>query len=81
VESALTRREAECLEWAARGNTTREIAMTLGISQRTVKKYLGGAMMKLDASTRTEAVAKAIGAGLLDGRANSRPQARSKVSR
>lgn len=61
----LTPRETEVLTAAARGMSNKEIARDLGISLHTVKFHLESLTRKLGASGRTEAVAKAIGMGLL----------------
>ena len=56
----LTRRELECLVWAAQGKDQKSIAVILGISEHTVRNYLDVARLKLDCATTTQAVAKAI---------------------
>lgn len=66
----LSRRERECLYWAARGKTFSEIAIILALSERTVKFYLDVARHKLSATNVTEAVAKAVAANVLDERVN-----------
>ncbi|WAL41011.1 response regulator transcription factor [Brevibacterium sp. BRM-1] len=63
---ALSRRELEILEAAATGESNREIAASLFISQATVKTHLVHVFDKLGAATRTEAVAKARELGLID---------------
>lgn len=64
-QSILSPRERECLRWAARGKTSPEIAMILNRSVDTVRLHIKNAMLKLDASTRTHAVAKAVHLGVL----------------
>ena len=64
-ERALTDRERECLLWAARGKTAWETSMILSISESAVKKHLGRSAAKLNALTRTHAVANAISRGLI----------------
>ena len=59
----LTRREAEVLALVARGNTTPEIADVLGIRPATVRTHVEHARDKLGATTRAEAVAKALATG------------------
>lgn len=59
-------RERDVLAWAARGKTMAETADILGISESTVEEYVRGALRKLDAVTKAQAVAKAIYAGLID---------------
>lgn len=61
----LTPRETEVLAAAAQGMSNKEIARELGISLHTVKFHLESLTRKLHAQGRTEAVAKAIGLGLL----------------
>lgn len=61
----LSRRERECLFWAAKGKTFGEIATILTISERTVKFYLDVARHKLGAMNITEAVAKAVSMNIL----------------
>lgn len=61
----LSPREAECLSWAALGKTSPEIALILDRSVETVRLHIKNAMLKLDASTRTHAVAKAVQLGVL----------------
>jgi DNA-binding CsgD family transcriptional regulator len=61
----LTRRELECLTWAARGKTEEEIGLIIGRSPATARFHLRNAMAKLDASNRTHAVARACSRGLV----------------
>lgn len=62
----LSRRELECLRLASEGNTSAEIAEKLNLSERTVEHYLTSAARKLNANTRTQAVAIALRSGILD---------------
>jgi DNA-binding CsgD family transcriptional regulator len=59
VVVAISPREAECLEWSARGKTIVETAMILGLSQSTVRHLLDSARLKLGAATKSQAVARA----------------------
>lgn len=61
----LTDRELEVLTLLAGGARNRDIAEALFISERTVKVHVANLMDKLEARTRTEAVARAIQLGLL----------------
>lgn len=61
----LSRRERECLYWAAKGKTFGEIAIILALSERTVKFYLDVARHKLGAMNITEAVAKGVSMNIL----------------
>jgi DNA-binding NarL/FixJ family response regulator len=62
---ALTRREREVLSLVAKGMTNDGIGAKLRISAETVQTHVRNAMAKLDASTRTEAVASALRASLI----------------
>lgn len=61
----LSPREADVLRGVAAGQTNKAIAVKLGISEHTVKFHLGGAMSKLGAASRAEAVATALRRGLI----------------
>jgi DNA-binding NarL/FixJ family response regulator len=61
----LTEREKEVLTWVGRGKTSAEIAIILGLSERTVNFHCDQAMRRLDVINRTQAVAKAIAHGLI----------------
>ena len=60
---SLTPRELEVLQLMARGLTNRQIAGRLQISEHTVKFHAGAVLGKLNARSRAEAVARAIGLG------------------
>jgi RNA polymerase sigma factor (sigma-70 family) len=57
---ALTDRERAVLRLLADGRSNDAIAAELGISTETVRTHLRKAMTKLDADTRTQAVATAL---------------------
>ena len=61
----LTDREREVLIWVGRGKTSSEIAIILGLSERTVNFHCDQAMKRLDVSNRAQAVAKAVSEQLL----------------
>ena len=63
--AGLSPREVEVLRAVAAGLTNKAIALRLGISEHTVKFHLGGAMTKLGAASRAEAVATALRQGWL----------------
>jgi len=63
---SLSRREIECLRWAAAGKTTVEMARIMALSEYTVNHYLNRATRKLDSVNRVQTVAKAIRAGLIN---------------
>jgi PAS domain S-box-containing protein len=56
----LTSREQEVLELIATGNTNEKAAAELGISPETVQSHVKNVMHKLEAETRTQAVATAL---------------------
>ena len=62
----LNAREIETLTWSARGKTSEEIAMILGVAKRTVDFHLDSARTKLDVTTRTQAVVKAVTGRLIE---------------
>ena len=63
--SILTEREVEVLKAAARGERSKEIALHLGIAERTVKAHLDSVYNKLGVDSRAAAVATAIERGIL----------------
>jgi len=63
--AALTARELEVLRLIAEGDANKEIAWKLGISEHTVKFHVASILGKLDAGSRTEAVAIGIRKGLV----------------
>lgn len=56
----MTARELDCLSWAAAGKSAYEASLILGISEHTVRFHLSIAREKLDCTTTTQAVAKAV---------------------
>ncbi len=66
----LTAREQEVMQFLASGQTNKEIAQHLGVTEHTVKFHVNGILGKLGAATRTEAVVQAARLGIVDlGRA------------
>jgi DNA-binding NarL/FixJ family response regulator len=63
---ALTERELEVLTLAGKGYTNKAIGVQLGISDRTVQGHLAKTYSKLQASSRTEAVMRAVSLGLIE---------------
>lgn len=63
---ALSPRELECLEWAAKGKTSWEISRVLTISEHTAIFHLRNAAAKLGTVNRQQAVARSIQLGLLN---------------
>jgi DNA-binding NarL/FixJ family response regulator len=64
-DTTLTEREKAVLRLAATGLTNKEIAQALGLVEGTVKNYMSDLMIKLGSRDRTQAVIRAIAAGLL----------------
>jgi DNA-binding NarL/FixJ family response regulator len=65
AETPLTPRELEVLAALADGLSNKAIARRLDISVHTAKFHVGSILAKLDADSRTEAVAKAAQRGLV----------------
>ena len=63
--AGLTAREIEVLRLVARGDTNRDIAAALTISERTVNTHLTNIYNKIDAKNRTAAAAFALQTGLV----------------
>ncbi|HXW80899.1 MAG TPA: response regulator transcription factor [Acidimicrobiales bacterium] len=61
----LTRREVEVLQVLANGSSTTDLAKKLYISAKTAKNHLAHIYSKLGATSRTEAVAKAVRLGIV----------------
>ena len=62
---ALTKRERQILTLLSGGMTNEKAAKELGISAETIQSHVRNAMTKLDADTRTQAVATAIRQALI----------------
>lgn len=61
----LSRREVQCVRWAAAGKTTAEIGTILSLSVSTVRFHLRNAAEKLGATTRARMIQIATGHGFL----------------
>ena len=61
----VTKREREILRLLADGMRNEQVAQKLSISPLTVRSHVKNAMQKLEADTRTEAVAKALRESLI----------------
>jgi DNA-binding NarL/FixJ family response regulator len=64
--SDLTAREREVLKLVASGRANKEIAATLGISERTVKTHISNIFSKLELTDRTQAALYVHNRGLLE---------------
>jgi DNA-binding NarL/FixJ family response regulator len=63
--SPLTPRECEILGLVAEGMTNEKVASVLAISPETVQSHIRNSMAKLDADSRTQAVATALRQSLI----------------
>lgn len=64
-DGGLTKREVECLHWAAVGKTDREIGMIISRSHATVRFHIKNAAHKLDTVGRCHTIFKATQLGYL----------------
>ncbi len=62
---SLSLREIEMLQWSAAGKTQGDIADILSISSRTVEVHMRSARNKLGSMTTAQAVARAVGMGII----------------
>jgi DNA-binding NarL/FixJ family response regulator len=62
---ALTAREREILALVAQGHSNRDVADTLGISERTARTHVSNVLTKLQLASRTQAALLAIREGLI----------------
>ncbi len=69
----LTRREIQCLKWAAAGKTDAEIAQIVEISTPTVRFHMRNAAEKLEVTGRSQAVHRASTLGYIGERKVARP--------
>lgn len=60
IISTLTNREVEVLKLVAVGDSNRDVANALGISERTIKNHISNIFKKIDVSDRTQAAVFAI---------------------
>lgn len=65
AESRLSKREVECLRWAAIGKTDLEISMIMSRSRATVRFHLHNASLKLNAVNRSQTLFKAAQLGYI----------------
>ena len=61
----LTNREVEILNCVAEGQSNKQIASKLDISEQTIKNHITSIMAKLNANARTQAVVIAVKKGLI----------------
>ncbi|GAC1322018.1 MAG: response regulator transcription factor [Chloroflexota bacterium] len=65
LETGLTGRERDILNAIVQGDSNREIAQRLGLSEKTVKNYVSDILSKLHVRDRTEAAVYALRMGLV----------------
>ena len=63
----LTERERDVLRLVAQGQANKEIALELGINERTARTHVSNILSKLGLSSRTQAALFAVREGLVDG--------------
>jgi DNA-binding CsgD family transcriptional regulator len=61
----VSKRELEVLALASRGHSSKRIAWELRISESTANYHIASAKRKLGVRTRSQAVARAVQAGLI----------------
>ena len=71
VSAPLTKREAQILNYIAAGNSNKQIAYILNISEQTIKSHVSAILRKLNANDRAHAVALAIRNGWITISGNS----------
>ena len=69
IVAPLTYREKQILTHVANGNTNKQIARTLEISEQTIKNHVSAILRKLNANDRAHAVVLAIRHGLITAEA------------
>jgi len=65
IISPLTTREIEILDYVSKGYLNKQIALSLGISEQTIKNHITSILRKLNANARTEAVVIGLKQGLI----------------
>ena len=67
VAIPLTRRETQIVGYIAEGNSNKQIARRLEISEQTIKNHVSSILRKLNANDRAHAVALALRNGWIEG--------------
>lgn len=65
VDTNISQRENEVLQWIAEGKTSAEIATIMTLSEHTVNHYAMLAVQKLECVNRTQAVVRSMRLGLI----------------
>jgi len=72
IVAPLTNRETQILTYVAEGNSNKEIAHILEISEQTIKNHVSAILRKLNANDRAHAVALALHSGWISPEAKPR---------
>ncbi len=72
IAAPLTKRETQILTYVAEGNTNKEIAHILSISEQTIKNHVSAILRKLNANDRAHAVTLALQSGWISPEAKPR---------
>ena len=72
IAAPLTKRETQILTYVAEGNTNKEIAHILSISEQTIKNHVSAILRKLNANDRAHAVTLALHSGWISPEAKPR---------
>jgi two-component system response regulator DegU len=72
ITAPLTKRETQILTYVAEGNTNKEIAHILSISEQTIKNHVSAILRKLNANDRAHAVTLALQSGWISPEAKPR---------
>lgn len=62
----LTDREIEALTWVARGKSSADIAVILGVAERTVNFHIDNVIRKMQVATRVQAAIRCTVMGIID---------------
>jgi two-component system response regulator DegU len=72
IAAPLTKRETQILTYVAEGNSNKEIARILTISEQTIKNHVSAILRKLNANDRAHAVTLALHSGWISPEAKPR---------
>jgi DNA-binding NarL/FixJ family response regulator len=72
IAAPLTKRETQILTYIAEGNSNKEIAHILSISEQTIKNHVSAILRKLNANDRAHAVTLALHSGWISPEAKPR---------
>ena len=72
VAAPITLRETQILNYVAEGNSNKQIARILQISEQTIKNHVSAILRKLNANDRAHAVVLAIRHGWISAEENMR---------